>query len=116
MTTWRSEETEHKYTEFRAQGGLDAGCRLCALEPLQSFQFWKLCKNDFPYDAVAQVHHMLIPKRHVTDDGLSEEELHELKTLKKGVVNDNYDYIVDSTNRTKSIPTHVHLHLLSIKK
>jgi hypothetical protein len=56
---------------------------------------------------------MLIPIRHTAVP--NEEELAEYETIKKTFVNDTYRYILEATNRTKSIPSHYHLHLVEIK-
>lgn len=55
---------------------------------------------------------MLVPIRHVREDELTSEEISELALVKAGFVNDEYDYVLEATNKTKTIPSHFHLHLV----
>lgn len=55
---------------------------------------------------------MLVPVRHAREDELTAEEVLELGTVKAGFINDEYDYILEATNKTKTIPSHFHLHLV----
>lgn len=110
----RSEEMAQKYKEHRASGIMENGCVLCLANPLKSFQNWKIIQNNFPYDRIAETHHMIIPLRHVDETGLTREESDELQTIKYSTLQD-YDIIVEATKRTKSIPAHFHLHLITTK-
>lgn len=58
---------------------------------------------------------MILPKRHVKEDDITKEEWKELKELKEGYVNDNYNYIFESTQRTMTVPDHFHLQLMATK-
>lgn len=80
---------------------------------MQSFKFWKLVPNEFPYDKITKIHDMLVPLRHTVE--INDEELAELLELRNTYINQHYRYIMEATNRTKSIPTHFHLHLIEIK-
>jgi diadenosine tetraphosphate (Ap4A) HIT family hydrolase len=115
MTTLRSKETEERYKTEIDNGLLENGCALCKKEALKEFKRWKILLNDFPYDAVAQTHHMLVPKRHLIEKELPEEEREELQSIKDTYLSDHYDYMVEATHKTKSIPGHFHLHLLLLK-
>jgi len=55
---------------------------------------------------------MVVPIRHITETGLSKEELEEFASLKKDVIDPGYDYIIEATTKNKSIPAHFHLHLI----
>ena len=111
----RTPETEEKYQAHIARGGL-AHCPLCHEEPLQQFVHWKILKNAFPYDKILQVHHMLVSMRHVTEEELNEEEKQELQTIKQGYLNDHYQFILEPTRGGKSIPGHLHFHLVVVKE
>lgn len=112
MRTFRTKELEEKYQNYMKGGGLSNGCALCRGESLKEFNHWRIITNDFPYDEIAEVHDMVILKRHASDKEINEEERLELEVLKDGYINENYRYILESTRGTKSIPEHLHLHLL----
>ncbi len=68
----------------------------------------------FPYDRIASSHDMLVPNRHVKEAELTPEELREFVELKNAVLNGRYDYFLESTDRTKSVPGHFHVHLIVV--
>ena len=115
MGSLRTEESNDKYNNLVANGILDGGCNLCGAEPIKSFRLWKVIGNAFPYDRIAEIHHMIVPIRHVTEDGLSGEEKNELKKIKDEHINKNYEYIIEATHKKKSISEHFHLHLIVVK-
>jgi hypothetical protein len=86
--------------------------RYAKKEPLHTFTYWKVVENEYPYDRVAAVHHMILPLRHTDGTDLSEAERAELEQLKQTILNDTYHFIVEALPRTKSIPAHFHLHLM----
>lgn len=113
--TLRTPKGEQKYSEYRKNLPAGSVCALCREEPLQSFNHWKIISNNFPYDKIAKTHHMIVPLRHVQENELNEEELAELLEIKSGLLNENYEYILEATRRQKSIPGHFHLHLIVLK-
>ena len=115
MGSLRSDEQWAKYQEYKSQGGLGGGCRLCEIDSMKEFGHWRIVKNKFPYDNIADVHDMIVPKRHVTEDDLSDEEWEEYKKLKSDYLNTHYDFIIEATHKIKSIPGHVHWHLIVAK-
>ncbi|MBI2623789.1 MAG: hypothetical protein HYW65_04475 [Candidatus Liptonbacteria bacterium] len=115
MGTLRTEERERIYTAYRNRGELAGECKLCNKPPLQSFRFWKIAENSFPYDKIAEAHHMIISFRHVTESGLNAKELKEIGELKTGYINKNYDFVMEPTQKNKTIPEHFHLHLIVAK-
>lgn len=113
-STLRTKEQAERYAAHRAVGGNDMGCPLCGETAIDEFTYWRVIQNNFPYDTIAAVHHMLVPKRHVTERELAPEEQAELFTIK----NDHlgaYDYILEATPARKSLPAHFHLHLIILK-
>lgn len=115
MNVFRTPDQEAKYNAYRAAGNLDKGCALCAREPVQEFELWRIIENRFPYDRVAKEHYMVIPKRHVTETGLSLSEKKELARIKKEYFHKNYDFVIEAMEKRKSIPGHFHLHLIVSK-
>ena len=76
--------------------------------------YWKIVTNDFPFDRIAKSHDMLVLLRHA--DAITEAEREELEKLKNGYVNEHYQYIIEITPNTRSIPGHYHLHLVVAKE
>lgn len=114
MPSLRTEAEDRRYDEFRHTAAFARQCALCADPGLKAFAHWKILKNNFPYDRVAVVDHMIVPIRHVHEAGLTTEELDELAEIKRTYIDANYDYILETTDRKKSIPGHFHLHLIAI--
>ena len=115
MARLRTEESEEKYKKLIVAGYLDGACKLCEAPSLKDFEYWRIIRNDFPYDLIAQVHDMAIPKRHVEESGLSEEEKKEYTEIKASYVENEYGFIMEPTVKLKSIPKHFHLHLIVAK-
>lgn len=113
---WRTEETHALYMARIDAGDLDEVCRLCEAPTLHMLTHWRIVENKYPYDRVAAVHHMIIPMRHTSGNDLTEEELTELDELKRGHLNEHYEFVVEALPRTKSIPGHFHLHLITSKQ
>jgi diadenosine tetraphosphate (Ap4A) HIT family hydrolase len=115
LNPFRTKEGAERYETYRKNGGLDNGCVLCEAKEIQGFVHWKVIPNEFPYDRVASVHHMIIPRRHVKDTELTEDEKDELMTIKHTRLQE-YQYLIETTHVTKSVPEHFHLHLLVTKE
>lgn len=109
---FRSDEMSSQYRAYRDAGGLNE-CVLCTKPSLKEFTHWRILKNDFPYDLVAEKHDMIVPKRHVKEDWLTDEEKSELFSIKEDNLIKNYDFTLEAFG--KSIPEHFHLHLIVIK-
>jgi hypothetical protein len=115
MATLRTPEMKAKYKAYQAEGGLAGACVLCEKPALQTFGQWKIIDNMFPYDRVAKTHHMLVPLRHAAEAGLSDGERAELLDIKRGQAMGPYEYMLEATAQTLSIPQHFHLHLIVTK-
>ena len=112
-TYLRTPEMRDKYQIHLDTGVLDRGCIICEREPLECYKYWKVIENHFPYDRIASLHNMLVPMRHVTEEELTKEEYQELQIKKNHT--DQYHYIIEAANHSKSIPQHFHLHLIVAK-
>ena len=115
MTSLRSPEMKLQYDQYRKEHAADTSCALCGREGLRSFTYWKIMENLFPYDRIAKTHHMIMPIRHVTEPELNQDELRELLEIKEQVLHQEYEWIMEATHLTKSIPDHFHLHLIVTK-
>lgn len=110
--TLRSESMKKRYMHF-LETNTKGNCIYCDKELLvKEFKYWMILENRFPYDGIAEISHMLAPKRHVPTEGdLDEKELIELADIKKNELH-NYDVIIESTPRATTRPDHYHVHLL----
>lgn len=107
----RTPETSVKYKEHRASRLFKESCVICAAPVVEQFTHFRVIANKFPYDRIAAKHLMLVPTRHVTESELSAVEREELAVIKATYAM-QFDYIMEGTARTKSIPQHFHLHLI----
>ncbi len=121
-TFLRSSETENKYFKERKKR-VDDPKNNPPFSPTENdaievFKYWMIIPNDFPYDAIATKHDMLFTRRKVAFDWslLTDEELQELMELKKGFINDTYDVFYENLPRGQTLPSHFHLHLLTLKR
>jgi len=112
MVTLRTQEMESKYQEHKRAEWPTGFCPLCEKESKKDFGFWKVVENSFPYDQIAKIHHLLLPLRHVTGKELRAEELEELSMIRDSFVNAGYDWVIEPTEKNKSLPDHFHLHLI----
>lgn len=115
MRTQRTQKTEKLRQEALVAERASGACMLCAKPVIKSFKHWKIVGNDFPYDRIVDLHHMILPIRHIVESELTPEELAELLELKSGYLNTVYDGMWEPTPKDKSIPGHHHLHLLVFK-
>ncbi len=116
MATLRTKQTQDSYDDHKAQGHLENNCPLCTTETIEDFTFWRVVDNRFPYDKISNLHHMIVPKRHITEVDLTVEEQNELFQLKNSVLNKKYMYIFEALPGMKSIPEHLHYHLIVVKE
>ncbi len=112
MRTLRSNKTQSLYDAHRAGLEADGDCELCSKDILKEFKHWNIVQNLFPYDILATVHHMIIPKGHVRELDLDFDELKELIEIKSTYINEGYDLILHQVTKDQSIPDHFHLHLI----
>lgn len=115
MARLRTQESEEKYKKLIAAGYLNGACKLCESQSIKDFRYWRIIRNDFPYDLIAQVHDMVVPRRHVKENDLSQEEKREYAAIKATYVENNYEFILEPTAKLKSIPEHFHVHLIVAK-
>ncbi len=115
MGTLRTPETEAAYTKVKKEGHLLRGCVLCASPSVKEFTEWRIIRNDFPYDLIADVHHMILPKRHVTEEEFTESEKAEYKEIKDTYMQANYEFFIEPRHLQRSVPDHWHLHMITAK-
>lgn len=114
MLLLRTKETATRYEEALKTAPKNDECRLCSdLSTIKEFKYWRIVPNAFPYDRFFAISEMLVSKRHTDENGLSEEEIAEWRELKNTVLSDNYDHIFENLPKQKSIPHHIHYHLVT---
>lgn len=118
MISLRTEKTEAEYEEKLKT--LDRGdCFFCSTRPvlIQDFNLWRIVQNDFPYDNVAKIHHLLTPKRHVAKESeLTEDERLELLKIKEEVLPFlPYHMVISNLPIGQTIPEHLHVHVMELK-
>ncbi|MEK7081170.1 MAG: hypothetical protein AAB902_02170 [Patescibacteria group bacterium] len=116
MGVQRTKKTEQKYKKFIAEGFLADECNLCNKTKLiKEFKHWKIVNNEFPWDRIAKINHMIIPKRHIIYEELNKTEKKEFESIKSAYIEKEYELIAEVTERKKSIPDHFHIHLIILK-
>lgn len=112
MGIFRTNKAEKDYQDYINTGVLENGCSLCKKKVLKEFNFWKIMENNFPYDRIASIHHMIIPIRHCSEEELTNSEKEEFRQIKKTYLHSEYEWLIEGTYKMKSIPSHFHLHLI----
>jgi hypothetical protein len=113
--TKRMHERYQRYQKIHFRKGVCNLCDTIKSPSLKEFKYWRIVKNLFPWDRIALVQDMIIPKRHTVYEKLTVKEKKELDRLKSGYINEKYVVIAEATHRKKSIPDHFHLHLIILK-
>jgi hypothetical protein len=118
--TFRTSETQAAYAAYLEQRKVDraGNCVLCDNPDTDDFppmEHWRIIKNNFPYDKVAERSWLLIPKRCVsawellTDDEQSEYHLFRNESGNLGI-----NIIMWGTSINRSVQNHYHEHLLKL--
>jgi len=97
------------------------GCFLCDgddLNIIREFIDWYIVENQYPYDAVAETHHMLVPRRHVKhEDSLTHNERKSLEIILKQLDEETYyDCVCRNFTVGQSHKPHLHYHLIVWKR
>lgn len=115
-TLLRTPATFQKYSSNPKRSAEE--CFICTAPALETYYLWKLVKNDFPYDAVARAHVMLVPKRHIaTGEELFGAERLELDSIKRTLNSlGAYDAAIENFTIGRTFQPHYHLHLVKWKR
>jgi diadenosine tetraphosphate (Ap4A) HIT family hydrolase len=105
-----------EYNRLISAGGLEGGYALCAAASVKEYEQWRIINNRFPYDRVATVSHMIVPKRHTTESGLTPDEQAEFTRIKDEYLHQEYDFFIEAAHHKKTIPAHLHIHLIVSKE
>ncbi len=118
MNTPRLPETEKRYLAFlKKNHEAQQNGAIFTLENevvLREFTNWIIIENRFPYDGMAKVNHMLIPRDPVTDfytaPAALQDEYHAIRRLLSEEA--YYDAIIENFPRSRSVTRHTHSHLV----
>jgi len=114
-TALRTPETWERYqNEPRRPQGTCFMCDANAITIVREYSHWLIIENNFPYDAVAEISHLLIPKRHFNfKETMELEEAQQLKSIEEMAdAEQNYDCILKNFSVGQSQPQHAHYHLI----
>lgn len=116
----RSLESYNKYQEYKQEKTKAALEGFSFQEDkgvlVKEYKYWVIRENRFPYDAIFDVHHMLIPKRTFSHaEGMNQEEREEYEFILDEIA-DTYDGILENFNHARSVPAHFHPHLFTYRK
>lgn len=82
---------------------------------LVDFTHWRIIKNNYPYDNIAKVHDMLIPRRKFSTYGcMTKPERVELDVI-INVYLEDYDAVLLNMTKRRSVTDWFHWHLLKFK-
>jgi hypothetical protein len=116
MNDLRTKKSHNRYVKLISKGILADGCNLCKdKESVKKFKHWRIITALYPWDLITKTHHMIIPKRHITYKKLNAAEKKEFDLIKSGYIEKTYDLIAEAPDKKKSIPGHLHVHLLMLK-
>ncbi|MDB5238598.1 MAG: hypothetical protein JWM46_868 [Candidatus Kaiserbacteria bacterium] len=111
MSGFRTPESQAEYERVLPEI-LSHGCPLCTKQAVESFVHWKIVTDDFPYNKIAKLHHVLTPLRHVLERELNGEERQEYHDIKEEQLEGKYEYVIEPIGQHRSVPGHFHTHLI----
>lgn len=111
-TKLRSDDTHERYVNAQKNPNFFEDA-----ETLVDFKYWRVINNEYPYDAIATTHHMLIPKREFQNEwDMNIEEITEMHSIKRYHVPYVYDVWWLNMPHSQSAPQRLHYHLLVLKE
>lgn len=114
-TYLRTTETWERYVEGKKR----EDCFICAGDLMVTeWEHWVIVENAYPYDAVADTHVLLCPRRHVSrEEDLQHQEFRELQVILRHIEKAGYfDFIGKNFPVAQSQPAHLHYHLFHWKR
>lgn len=118
-TALRTPETWARYQN--APKRRDGSCFMCDLDGIviiKEYQHWVIIENQYPYDTVAEVHHLLVPREHEPRaDELSVHCIDESSDIMSELEKEGYyDCIISNFPVGQSQKQHFHAHLIKWKR
>lgn len=111
----RSKEILEKYKKRKEEDGA-LEMDLLSLKPVRPFHFWLLVENEYPYDKIAEKHHLLVPRENVSDyHQLSWGAKQELTDVRRWANGMRYDVLMENMSHRRTIKQQFHMHLIKYK-
>jgi diadenosine tetraphosphate (Ap4A) HIT family hydrolase len=83
---------------------------------IKEFEHWRIIDNKFPYDTIAETHHMLVPKRQITEwIDIEIDEMSEWERIIMYEIPQKYDMWLMNTPKAQSVKDWLHFHLIVVK-
>jgi diadenosine tetraphosphate (Ap4A) HIT family hydrolase len=110
-TTLRSPEMHEQYLSAPKDPNF-----MSTANSIRDFNYWRIIENKFPYDTIAETHHMLVPKRQALNwVDLDIDEMTELDGLIMYDLPEQYDMILLNFPKAQSVKDWLHFHLIVVK-
>ncbi len=118
VTPVRTNETLLKYLKYIASNPSNNPFEDAEKRAIKNFNYWVIVENDFPYDAIAKDHHLLVTKRVVPCEFrlLNKDEIEEFYYIKENYIKENYEVLWENMPKGQSVNEHFHVHLLNLKR
>lgn len=114
MISYRTKKTQDKYDKYLKEK-YNFRCILCIQDmKIKEYDHWILLKNKFPYDAYYKNHRLLATKRHIKylSELTREEQAEFNKLIDKNEGEIKYQLKMFNAEERRSIPRHLHFHLM----
>lgn len=112
MSVLRTDDVIQKYIQHKQDI-----CFFCFSDTVRTFKYWKLKKNMFPYDKIAEEHMMLSTYEHISErEQLMPAAKAELEEILKMYNDEEYfDAYLENFKICRTILDHFHIHLIKFK-
>lgn len=120
VITLRKPATEKQYAKRRQEMKElhTEGCAICRIPTIEGFplmQYWRVVRNEFPYDKIAERSYMFMPKRCIALwSDLTSEEVSEWNWFRQEMGKYGINFSMWSSPVTQSVPMHYHEHLIRL--
>jgi hypothetical protein len=83
---------------------------------IKDYQYWRIIENKFPYDTIAETHHMLVPRRQIRSFWrMYPWEMINLVYLIFWKLHPEYDHAQYNFPKAQSVKDWLHFHLIVVK-
>lgn len=111
--TWERYQNTPKHKE-----GYCFMCQLADVVIIKQFEHWYIIENQYPYDTVAEIHHLLVPRDHIAKaERLTPQCTEEAATIMEAIEAEGfYDCFISNFPVGQSQKQHFHIHLVKWKR
>lgn len=85
---------------------------------VKKFKHWYIIENQYPYDTVAEIHHLLVPRDHIAKaERLTPQCTEETANIMEAIEAEGfYDCFISNFPIGQSQKQHFHIHLVKWKR